>query len=229
MIDHGPIELLDHRGDPDARSVLEDLTISRGGRPTRLGLALSIIAADADADADAADADDDDADADAADDDDADAADADDDDDDADADDAADDAAADAAAADAAADAADISRAAFFTSLLLGDIDMFNGIKLVAFSGGYYGRSIVRVGWMRRIQGDEWELIGGRVVTRKGAADRGALDRISVHGPGKTHLLSKQSDSSEPVHRLVPRRILNCNIDAWIDHCPKPSDWSDSE
>lgn len=52
-----PAELLAERGDPAARAVLEDWTLSHGGRPTRLGVAVDLLlhrTADAAADAAAA-------------------------------------------------------------------------------------------------------------------------------------------------------------------------------
>jgi len=215
--------LYDHRSDPAVRSVLDDLVEEQTGRPpTRLGLALWIAAdagADADADdaaagaaaADAADADADDADAAdaaagaAA----ADAADA--DADDADADDAD----------DADADAAD----ARLTKYLTKEPDMRNGLKIIQVPGRYAGWAVTRVGWLRRISGDEWEMIGARTIIRTGSPR--PLDSLAADGPRKDHRLTDPAVAPEEIHRLVIRRSLPASVEAWAKHCPRPQNWID--
>lgn len=210
-------ELIDDRANPDARAVLEDATLSSGAKVTRLGSTLWMIySADADDD-------DDDDDADAADDDadDADAAAADDDaaDDDADADDAD---------ADAADDADDRRRKlSVLTQNLSGDLDMRAGLKLILIPGGYYGRSVTMVGWLRRAGsgGDEWLVYGARTIRRTGSYRIGGFALLAKEGPAGRYELSPESPEPEEVHRLLIRRALAVNVKKWTEHCPKPKDW----
>ena len=201
---------------PQARAVTEDALLESGRSLSWLGWVLTRpadAAADADADdaaaadADAADADDDDAD----DADDAAAA-----DDDADADDAADDA-DDAAADDAAADDAarrNINR-------ILRGAEMREGLVLLQLPGRYW--AVTRIGWARRVEGDEWELLGARTIVRTGQAE--PLDKLASRGIGTTHRLNDASEAPELFHRLLVRRCLVANEKAWAKNCPRPADW----
>jgi hypothetical protein len=101
---------------------------------------------------------------------------------------------------------------------------MQDGLKIITLAGGYYGRSIVRIGWLRRITGDEYVLVYPATVLRTGNADYGALDRIAVKGPGDTHKLTDLSDGVEEIHRLLVRRSIPCNAKAWANYCPKPKE-----
>jgi hypothetical protein len=227
MTRYPPNELVDHRSDPHAREVLSDWCEDRGWRPTKLGVAI-----DADADDDAAADDDDDAAADDDDDDDAaDAAAADDADDDddaaaaaADADDADDDDddADDAADDDADDDADDIQG---INKWLREEMDMRDGLKIIRLPGGYYGRSVTRVGWVRRVGGDEYLLLpGSRSIWRTGG-ERTTLDRLASHGPGDNHQMTAPQVGEEEINRLLTRRALPADEHVWAPHCPKPKDW----
>jgi hypothetical protein len=211
---------------------------------SRLGYVISYLSVDDDADADAAD---DDAAgaahahadaADAADDDAAHAAHAADDDaahaaaaaahaahaaDDAASSDDADDA---ASSSDDADDAASSAAAASprIANLLSREPDMQNGLKIIQLPGRYAGWAVTRVGWLRRVSGDEWELIGARTIVRTGTPR--ALDSLASHGPMTDHTLSDSSLAPEEIHRLVIRRSLSADVEAWAEYCPCPSDWS---
>ena len=191
-----PDELVNNRADPDDRAVLEDWYLDRGIRVTRLGCALFFIHAYDAAAAYAA----------AANNTDADAA------------DAADDAAA--AAYDDAAAAAVVA----LSTLLLGEIDMHDGLKLIQLPGRY-GYSVTRVGWMRRVGGDEWELLPGAVSIGRTSGQR-TIDQVAIDGPGKDHQLWPPSKGVEEIHRLVIRRSMPADEKAWAKHCPKPKDWA---
>lgn len=213
-----PESLIDDRADPDSRAVLEDWELWHGIRTTRLGMAISIggdDTADSDADADAAD----DVTADAA----ADVA--------ADTYDAAadtDDVAADPydVAADPESYADSHTDASNLTHLPFGAPDMTNGIKLISLPGGYYGRLINRIGWLRRVNGDEWELLGGRTIYRvNGIADVGAMEILAEKGLGENHKLSEVTSTIEEIHRLIIRRSRIANEIAWAKDCPRPDGW----
>jgi len=204
-----PESLLMERSDPEARAVLEDWCLSRALRPLRLGVVL-----DADAAADAAAADDDD-----------DAADDDDDDDAADDDAADDDAADDADDADDDADADDDDgrrKRRLLTSILVEDGDMTNGLKLILVPGAWYGRAVLRLGWLRRVRGDEFFLEVPRSVWRVGAGI--GLDKLQTQGPGKAYRVGDPG-AGEELHRLVWRRCLPAPLEVWAKHCPMPPGW----
>jgi hypothetical protein len=214
--------------------VLSDWHIEHGRRETRLGVVLWWISDDATASAAAADASASDA---------ARAADA---ADDATASDAADatrasDAADDATADDASAsDAADATRAASDASdaadddaanqnlfkLLTKEPDMREGLKVIQTTGAYYGYAVTRVGWLRRVDGDEYELLPGAVtIQRTGERNLAGLDLLASGGLGNRYAASEPAESSEEIHRLLVRRSLPANEAAWASVCPKPKGW----
>ena len=207
--------LVDGRGDPSTRRVLDDWRADRGMKTTRLGVALWIAdTADADAATDAAAA--------AA----ADTADA---DADADADAATDAAAADTAdtadAADADADAAADARIRKqLHSILTGEIDMKDGLKLIQVPGRY-GYSVTLAGWLRRESGDEFTLHGAVTVARTGGYRMDGLQRLATEGPKKGYDVTEPAKAVEEVHRLLIRRSLVADEKAWAKACPRPDGW----
>jgi len=130
----------------------------------------------------------------------------------------------DADDADAAADDADDAR---LSQLLLQEMNMRNGLKIIQLPGRY-GYSVTRVGWLRRVAGDEWELLpGSRRIIRKGGNRN--IDSLASDGPERDHALTPASKGPEEVHRLVIRRALPANEAAWSEHCPRPENWQDTE
>jgi len=201
--------MLDRRSEPDARAVMEDEYLDRGLPVTRLGVAIDIIADICGTDAaDAVDAvgvgvgvDND-------------------------VDDVFDDnnaAYIGASDADADANAVDIRRIVFVW--LTGGLSMENGLKVVMLAGAY-GYSVTRVGWLRRVSGDEWLLeAGARTVIRTG--ERRGLEHLAIEGPDSGYHLLAPGGAAEHIHRLLIRRALPANEAAWIEHCPKPRDWNE--
>jgi len=100
--------------------------------------------------------------------------------------------------------------------------DMKNGLKIFSVPGGYY--PFVLVGWLRRVEGDEYEVLGGRVVRRFGQSQ--ALSSLAQKGPAKdTELLA--ASPTETVHRLLIGRCIPCEPSEWVKECPKPKGWLD--
>lgn len=100
---------------------------------------------------------------------------------------------------------------------------MSPGLKIIQVPGRY-GYSVTRVGWLRRVAGDEWELLpGARTIIRSGGIR--TLSELAEDGPKKDHTLSTPAAGLEEIHRLVIRRSLPANTKAWGDHCPKPKGW----
>ena len=203
-----PQALLNNRSRPEVRAVLGDMREEAGLSPERWLMTMAQrlaagAAADADDDADdtAAAA----ADADAA------AADAD------------DDAADDTAAEDAdgtAADDADGTADALKQVNYWRRSDMREGLLLLQLPGRYW--SVTRVGYARRVEGDEWEFRGATVL-RTGAVR--TLSSLASEGPKKDHNVSEVDALPELLHRFSPRRVLAANEKAWAKHVKKPEGW----
>jgi hypothetical protein len=145
------------------------------------------------------------------------------------ADDTDDDAAADAAAAAADAAAAAAAADAAIKSLhqqLKEDPDMRNGLKIIAFLPGRYGYGLTRVGWVRRISGDEFEILGGRTIWRKsGQFQMGGLNKLAADGLGKDYEATDPDAMPEELHRLLVRRSLPANEEKRAKLCPRPKGW----
>lgn len=102
---------------------------------------------------------------------------------------------------------------------------MKDGFKLLQLPGRY-GYSVTKVGWMRRVGGDEWELMpGARTVVRTG--NRVPIDQLASGGLDSNHRATEPSKLGEDLHRLVIRRSLRADEKAWSKLCPKPKDWKD--
>lgn len=93
--------------------------------------------------------------------------------------------------------------------------------------GGYY--PYVLVGWVRRVAGDEYDVVGARCVRRFGESQ--ALAGLAARGPLRER--EKQpTDLLEPaalperIHRLLVRRCLPCDEKAWAKDCPRPEGWA---
>lgn len=105
------------------------------------------------------------------------------------------------------------------------------GLTILQVTGGYYGRAVTMVGWMRQVSGDEFEMLPGNVtVWRKtGEFDPNGLDTLAANGPGKDYSTSEPSKTVEQLHRLLVRRPKPCDEKAWAKVLPKPKGWADSE
>lgn len=213
--------LYDNRSDSDVRMVLEDWQRQEGANPTRLGPALWLSNAYADSYANAyayADADsyayayvy-------------------------ADADDNADDNAyantyanaytnayADADASYACANDADVSADAQTHKLLIEELDMRDGLVILR-TPGYYGGP-TRVGWLRRVGGDNYVLLPGFRSVSRTSGNR-ELPELAGEGPGRDHKLGKPSPVEEDVQGILVWRCLRADEAAWAATIPKPADW----
>lgn len=218
--------LVQHRGDPAVRLVLSDHELLSRGRKSRALMGMGLLntdaagvattnaatnAAGASAYATAAAAATDTAATDTA-----------------DADDAATDA-ADAAAVAAVAATADADAA--FSRMLAKEIDMREGLKLIKLPG-YYGP--VRVGWLRRIDGDNYELLPGSVLVIRTSGSRalaelaadGPVDRSGEHTnrPVQDHKLTDKAGTAHDVNEFRVWQAIDCG-DAWREFVPQPKEW----
>ena len=139
-------------------------------------------------------------------------------------------------AADATADAADAATDATTTTtadaadaadLLLEEKRMHAGLTVLVSQGTYYG--LIRVGWLRRVEGDEWELVGARVLVRASGWRTSdgylALSEAAAQGPGTAWTLLPASAEPEPVWRGHMLRPIVADAEAWAVECPRPPEW----
>lgn len=100
---------------------------------------------------------------------------------------------------------------------------MRDGLKLLVTPGSYWG--LTQIGWLRHLEGDEYEFIGCRTLRRVG--QQVPLAKLADEGPDRTIELQPAAAKPEEIHRLLIRRSLPANEEAWKKHCPKPKDWEE--
>ncbi|MBA2720775.1 MAG: hypothetical protein H0U52_16270 [Chloroflexi bacterium] len=98
---------------------------------------------------------------------------------------------------------------------------MRDGLRVIKLPG-YYG--LTRVGWLRRVHGDEYVLLpGARTVWRESGSR--LLEDLADDGPLKDHGLGKPSKGNDEIHRLLVWRCLPADVAAWAKACPMPKGW----
>ena len=105
---------------------------------------------------------------------------------------------------------------------------MRQGLTILQVTGGYYGRAVTLVGWVRRVRGDEFEMLPGHVTVWRSSGQfaKNGLDTLAAEGPGKDYETSKPALVVEQLHRLLVRRPKPCVEAAW-KLVPRPKDWVD--
>lgn len=102
---------------------------------------------------------------------------------------------------------------------------MTNGLKILQLPGRYAGYSVTLVGWLRRVNGDEWALLPGARAIRLIGEPQG-LGWLAANGIGNHYeFIGQPSGAIEHVHRLVIRRALEADETKYADDCPRPKDW----
>lgn len=109
---------------------------------------------------------------------------------------------------------------------------MKEGLYVLVTRGTYYG--LTRIGWLRREQGDEWEMVNCRSVLRTAyTADTVGLQKLAqCKGKVGNHKLGELSLDPEPVHRLQMVRPIPINREHWHHwekEFPRPENWVDHE
>jgi hypothetical protein len=146
---------------------------------------------------------------------------------------AADDAAPDTAPdyADADGDDADADHTLSDHTLsrsLLEEPNMETGLHLIQISVTHY-RALTIIGWLRRVRGDEYELVpGARIITRKSgeSADWNGFDDIASKGVGKKYKAHPAMKAPETLHRLIIKRSKPADEKVWAKECPRPEGWA---
>ncbi len=98
------------------------------------------------------------------------------------------------------------------------------GLFLVRMRGGWYGRGIPYVAWLRPHRGDWWHMIGARRIERRNS-DLTSVDSLATKGPTKNHVIQPASQAIEVVHVMTSFLRVYRAGDIWIQHCPRPADW----
>ncbi len=139
------------------------------------------------------------------------------------------DADADADAADADADAADADAIKYIRLRLepLKEPNMKQGLKLIQVAGRY-GYAVTLVGWLRRVAGDEFELVPGHVTVAH-TGNRRTLDDLAANGLKGDHVASAPAKMPEELHRLLVRRVKPASVEAWSKVCPRPAKWTEAD
>lgn len=87
---------------------------------------------------------------------------------------------------------------------------MREGLAVIVVPGSRYGYSLTRIGWLKRVTGDEWEIEQSRVLMRRSwSAERQPFrDVAESKGSLKTgHFLDPSSKVPESLHRLQVTRV----------------------
>jgi hypothetical protein len=95
---------------------------------------------------------------------------------------------------------------------------MFEGMALIQVTGNY-GYKVTKVGWLHRIEGDEWVIRGAIVIKRTG--NLVDLEVLASEGLGVQHTATAPATTGERLHRWSASRCLEVNEAAWIAICPK--------
>lgn len=95
---------------------------------------------------------------------------------------------------------------------------MFEGMALIQVKGNY-GYLITKVGWLHRVEGDEWVIRGSIIIKRTGVLTD--IEILASEGLNSSHIASAPTKVGERLHRWTPVRCLEVNVDKWITLCPK--------
>ncbi len=105
---------------------------------------------------------------------------------------------------------------------VVADVDVVTGVDVAGGTRGYY--LYVLVGWLRHLEGLEWEVVNARLITTIGGD--GSLDDLAAKGPQLGTRLRADSGDPEPVWRPNVIRVRRCNLNKWLKYCPKPKDFA---
>ena len=122
------------------------------------------------------------------------------------------------------ADAALKKQKQFLKSLNHGD-EMREGLTILFSTGTYF--SSCRMGWLRQVSGDEWEILSARNVRRTASNGIIALATCAAAKGLGGHELGDVDPEPEVVHRLhclKPIRIAEKDWPKWVKEFPALKD-----
>ncbi len=85
---------------------------------------------------------------------------------------------------------------------------------------------VLRLGWVRRIQGDEYEAINMVTPLRNGDYETLFAD-LAIDGPPKKWKFSRPMPRPSPLNRFHILGPISLDPDQWAKVCPRPKDWRD--
>lgn len=102
---------------------------------------------------------------------------------------------------------------------------MENGLYVLRLRGGWYGRGISRVGWLRYKIGDWWELLPGACRVRRLNSDMTELGDLAVRGLTPNHFLGKPQPGIQVIHVVNLMHIFPADRSAWPQLPMPPGQW----
>ncbi len=100
---------------------------------------------------------------------------------------------------------------------------MKEGIAIISQPSGWY--PYVQIGWLKHLDGFEWEIHGVRVIRLFGP--NVALTTLAEKGPQHGTELLPASHLPELIFRPNVRRCIVADARAWVKECPKPKSWEE--
>jgi hypothetical protein len=95
------------------------------------------------------------------------------------------------------------------------------GLYLFATPSG--GRAVLRVGWIRRVDGDEYEVVGQR-TPKRGEYNTMPSD-AAAKGPPRAWTFTDAHPTPCPLTRYHIHHPWPCDERAWATVCPRPEGW----
>jgi hypothetical protein len=128
--------------------------------------------------------------------------------------------------ADADADAygdtyADVEADVFLLSFS-GGLYVKNGLYLYAMPNG--SMVVLRVGWLRHTQGDEYEALNVTTPLRKGDYKTQFAD-VAIDGPPKSWDWTRPLPRASPLNRFHCLGPVSLDPKQFAKVCPRPEDW----
>lgn len=111
-----------------------------------------------------------------------------------------------------------------FISAFSGGEHVRNGLFVWAQPSG--GMAVLRIGWLRRVAGDEYEALS--MVTPKRAGDyQTMLADLAIDGPPKAWTFTRPIPGACPVNRFAIQGPVPLNPSQWSKISPRPKDWAE--
>jgi hypothetical protein len=101
---------------------------------------------------------------------------------------------------------------------------MRDGLKIIKLPGDYYGGP-TRIAWVRRVAGDEYEIVAGSCLVTRDSGKR-LLEHIAADGPGDDHTVWPPAKLEAETNRFEVLQCFVASEKAWEKHCPRPKDWA---
>ena len=85
---------------------------------------------------------------------------------------------------------------------------------------------VLRLGWVRRVEGDEYEALHMVTPLRNGDYDT-LWDSLAIDGPPKKWKFSRPMPRPSPLNRFHILGPVSLDPKQWAEVCPKPKGWEE--